>query len=96
MLMPPNDLEDLQRPQRTSAEGADASCGKIIDFFAAKEALRAEAKALEKQMEMQQQIRAAARQRMRVYLPDPWEYIILLLLLVVAVAVGLLVISGFG
>jgi hypothetical protein len=96
MLTPTDYPDELQKPQRRSAEGADVSCGKIIDFFAAKEALRAEAKALEKQIEVQQQIRVAARQRIRVHLPDPWEHVILLLLLVIAVVVGLLVISGFG
>jgi hypothetical protein len=96
MLTPTKNPDELQRPQRKRADGADVSCGKIIDFFAAKEALRAEVKALEKQLEIQQQIRVAAHQRIRVHIPDPWEHVILLVLLVVAVVVGLLVISGFG
>jgi hypothetical protein len=96
MLTPPNYPNEQQRQQRKSADGADVSCGKIIDFFAAREALRAEVKALEKQLEIQQQIRVAPRQRIRVHLPDPWEHVILFLLLVIAVVVGLLVISGFG
>jgi hypothetical protein len=88
---------DNERSQRSPPEDQGISRGKIIDFFAAREALRSEARSADRQRELQQQIRAAARrQARRIQLSDPWENVMLLLLLVAAVALGLLVISGFG
>lgn len=87
---------DDARSQRGPSEDHGISRDKIIDFFAAREALRSEARSADKQRELQQQIRAEARRARRIQLSDPWENVMLLLLLVAAVALGLLVISGFG
>ncbi len=87
---------DTERSRRSSSEKQEISSGKIIDFFAAKETLRSEARSTDKQTELQQQIRAATRQKRRIHLSDPWEDAMLLILLMAAVVLGLLVISGFG
>ena len=87
---------DTEKSRRSSSEKQEISSGKIIDFFAAKEALRSEATSTDKQTELQQQIRTATRQKRRIHLSDPWEDVMLLILLMAAVVLGLLVISGFG
>lgn len=86
--------EDLQKCHGNSTE--KSASGKIIDFFAAREALWSEAKSADEQAELQQQIRPETQRKRRVFLSDPWEDVMLLLLLIAAVVLGLLVISGFG
>jgi hypothetical protein len=88
--------QNVQRPKGISSENQETSSRKIIDFFAAREALRSEAKSVDKQAELQQQLRSEAGPMRHVHLPDPLEDAMLLLLLVAAVVLGLLVISGFG
>jgi hypothetical protein len=88
--------EDVQKCQGNSPEEGEIPPGKIVDFFAAREAMRSDARSAAKQAEFHQQIRAAARDNRRIHLFDPWEDVALLLLLVAAIILGLLIISGFG
>ena len=88
--------EKVEKSQGNSPENGECSAGKIIDFFAAREALRSDARSAAEQAEFHQQIRAAARDNRRIHLFDPWEDVMLLLLLVAAIILGLLIISGFG
>jgi hypothetical protein len=77
-------------------KGSVSSSGKIIDFFAAREALWSEARSADEQAERQLQVRAATRQRRRVHLSDHREDILLVLLPIGAVILVILIISGFG
>jgi hypothetical protein len=88
--------EKVEKSHGNSPENGECSAGKIIDFFAAREALRSDARSAAEQAEFHQQICAATRNKDSVHLSDPWEDFLLLLLLVAAVVLGLLVISGFG
>jgi hypothetical protein len=85
-----------QKSQGNPSESGEISSGKIIDFFAASEALQSEARLVDEQAWLQQQINSATYQKKHIHLSDPWEDVMLLLLLVAAVVLGLLVISGFG
>ena len=85
-----------QKCQGNPSESGEISSGKIIDFFAAREALQSEARLVDEQAWLQQQINSATYQKKRIHLSDPWEDVMLLMLLVAAVVLGLLVISGFG
>jgi len=86
---------DVQKCQGNSPEEGEIPSGKILDFFAAREAMRSDARSAAEQAEFHQQIRAAARDKKRIHLFDPWEDVMLLLLLVAAIVLGLLVISVF-
>jgi hypothetical protein len=88
--------EDVHKCQGNASESEEISSGKIIDFFAAREALQSEAWSADEQTRLQQQIDSATHQKRRIHLSDPWEDIMLLVLLVAAIVLGLLVISGFG
>ncbi len=88
--------EDVQKCQENSPEEGEIPSGKIVDFFAAREATRSDSRSAAEQAEFHQQIRAAARDKRRIHLFDPWEDAMLLLLLVAAMVLGLLIISGFG
>jgi hypothetical protein len=85
-----------QKYQGNPSESGEISTGKIIDFFAAKEAVQSEARLVDEQAWLQQQINSATYQKKRIHLSDPWEDVMLLMLLVAAIVLGLLVISGFG
>jgi hypothetical protein len=67
---------------------------KIIDFFAAREALRSEARFIAQRKASQARLRAAARQQKVVF--DAFETALFLLLLTASAVLGLLAISGFG
>jgi hypothetical protein len=67
---------------------------KIIDFFAAREALRSEARFAAQRKASQSRLRAAARQQKIVF--DAFENAMFLLLLAASAVLGLLAISGFG
>jgi hypothetical protein len=67
---------------------------KIIDFFAAREALQSAARSADKEAELRRHIRAIARQKKHVC--DPFEDLMFLVLLMAAAVLGLLAISGFG
>ena len=88
--------EDVRKSHGNSPEEGEIPSGKIVDFFAAREAMRSDARSAAEQAEFHQQIRAAARDHRRIHLFDPWEDVMLLLLLVAAIVLGLLIISGFG
>ncbi len=88
--------EDVHKCQGNPPESGEISSGKIIDFFAAREALESEAGSVDEQTGLQQQIDSATPQKKRIHLSDPWEDVMLLILLVAAIVLGLLVISGFG
>jgi hypothetical protein len=85
-----------QKCQGNPSESGEISSGKIIDFFAAREALQSEARFVDEQTLLQEQINSATYQKKRIHLSDPWEDVMLLMLLVAAIVLGLLVISGFG
>jgi hypothetical protein len=88
--------QDVHKCQGNPSESGEISSGKIIDFFAAREALQSEARSIDEQTGLQQQIDSATDQKKHIHLSDPWEDVMLLMLLVAAIALGLLVISGFG
>jgi hypothetical protein len=88
--------EDVHKCQGNTSESGEISSGKIIDFFAAREALQLEARSVDEQTGLQQQIDSATHQKKRIHLSDPWEDVMLLMLLVAAIVLGLVVISGFG
>jgi hypothetical protein len=88
--------EDIHKCQGNPSESGEISSGKIIDFFAAREALESEARSIDEQTGLQQQIDSATHRKKRIHLSDPWEDVMLLTLLVAAIVLGLLVISGFG
>jgi hypothetical protein len=88
--------EDAHKCQGNASESGEISSGKIIDFFAAREALKSAAWSVDEQTRLQQQIDSATHQKGRIHLSDAWENSMLLMLLVAAVVLGLLVISGFG
>jgi hypothetical protein len=88
--------EEVEKSPGSSPENRESSAGKIIDFFAAREALQSDARSAAEQAEFHQQIGAAARDKGSVHLSNPWEDLMLLLLLIAAVVLGLLIISGFG
>jgi hypothetical protein len=92
----PTTETSAQKYQGNPSESEEISSGKIIDFFAAREALQSEARSVDEQTGLQQQIHSATHQKKRIQLSDPWEDVMLLLLLVAAVVLGLQVISGFG
>jgi hypothetical protein len=87
-------------PHRASRPNSDLSqnqkipAAKIIDFFAAREALRSEAKFAAQRKASQARLRAAARRQKVVF--DAFENALFLLLLAASAVLGLLVISGFG
>jgi hypothetical protein len=88
--------EDAHKCQGNASESGEISSGKIIDFFAAREARQSAAWSVDEQNRLQQQIDSATHQKGRIHLSDPWEDSMLLMLLVAAVVLGLRVISGFG
>jgi hypothetical protein len=67
---------------------------KIIDFFAAREALQSATRAADKEAELRRQIRTIARQNKHVL--DPFEDLMFLVLLMAAAVLCLLAIAGFG
>ncbi len=83
-----------QKYQGNPSESGEISSGKIIDFFAAREALQSEARLVDEQAWLQQQINSATYQKRRIHLSDPWEDVMLLMLLVAAVVLGLLVMTS--
>jgi hypothetical protein len=68
---------------------------KIIDFFAAREALRSEAKSVVQIKAQQARYHAAGRPRKQVRLFDLVEDFLFIVLIAAAI-LGLLAISGFG
>jgi hypothetical protein len=89
-----------EMPHRVSKPNSDPSqnqkipAAKIIDFFAAREALRSEARCAARRKASQARLRAAARRQKVVF--DAFEDALFLLLLTASAVLGLLVISGFG
>jgi hypothetical protein len=85
---------DVSKSERSSCGNQQIPAAKIIDFFAAREALRSEARfAAERKINLAR-LRALARQEKVVF--DALENALFLLLLAASAVLGLLMISGFG
>jgi hypothetical protein len=85
---------NVSKSGSSSSENPQIAAPKIIDFFAAREALRAEARFAAQRKASQARHRAAARQQKHVF--DLFEGLMFLLLLMAAAVLGLIAISGFG
>jgi hypothetical protein len=84
----------VSRPNSDPSQNQKMPAAKIIDFFAAREALRSEARFAAQRKACQARLRAAARRQKVVF--DAFENALFLLLLAASAVLGLLVISGFG
>ena len=85
---------DVSKSERSSGGNQQIPAAKIIDFFAARETLRSEARfATERKINLAR-LRAMARQEKVVF--DALENALFLLLLAASAVLGLLTISGFG
>jgi hypothetical protein len=85
---------DISKSKSSSTENQQIPAVQIVDFFAAREALRSEARAVAQRKAHQARIRAAARQEKVVF--DAFETALFLLLLTASAVLGLLAIAGFG
>jgi hypothetical protein len=85
---------DISKSKSSYTENQQIPAAKIVDFFAAREALRSEARAVAQRKAHQARIRAAARQEKVVF--DAFETALFLLLLTASAVLGLLAIAGFG
>ena len=85
---------DVSKSKSRQAENQQIPATKIIDFFAAREALRSEARFAGQRKAHQARLRAAARQEKVLF--DAFENALFLLLLTASAVLGLLAISGFG
>jgi len=84
----------VSRSKSDPSQNQKIPAAKIIDFFAAREALRSEARFAAQRKASQARLRAAARRQKVVF--DAFENALFLLLLAASAVLGLLVISGFG
>ena len=83
-------------PKSEAGKNQQIPAPKIIDFFAAREALRSEARSAVQRKARQARFRAAAGLRNEVRVFDLVEDFLFLLLLIAAAVLGFLAISGFG
>jgi hypothetical protein len=88
--LPPN----ISKSKSSYTENQQIPAAKIIDFFAAREALRSEARFAAQRKAHQARLRAAARQQKVIF--DAFENALFLLLLTASAVLGLLAIAGFG
>jgi hypothetical protein len=88
--LPPN----ISKSKASYTENQQIPAAKIIDFFAAREALRSEARFAAQRKAHQARLRAAARQQKVIF--DALENALFLLLLTASAVLGLLAIAGFG
>jgi hypothetical protein len=84
----------VSRPNSDPCQNQKIPAAKIIDFFAAREALRSEARFAAQRKASQSRLRAAARRQKVVF--DAFENALFLLLLTASAVLGLLAIAGFG
>ena len=84
----------VSRPDSGASQNQKIPAAKIIDFFAAREALRSEARFAAQRKASQASLRASARREKVVF--DALENALFLLLLAASAVLGLLAISGFG
>jgi hypothetical protein len=84
----------ISKSERRSCANQQIPAAKIIDFFAAREALRSEARFAAQRKANQARMRTLARQEKVVF--DALENALFLLLLAASAVLGLLAISGFG
>jgi hypothetical protein len=84
----------VSRPNSDPFPNQKIPAAKIIDFFAAREALRSEARFAAQRKASQARLRAAARRQKVVF--DAFENALFLLLLTASAVLGLLAIAGFG
>jgi hypothetical protein len=85
---------NASKSESCRSENQQIPAAKIIDFFAAREVLRSEARSAAQRKVSQATFRAAARREKVVF--DAFENAMFLLLLTAAAVLGLLAISGFG
>jgi hypothetical protein len=85
---------NIPRPRSGTSENQEIPAAKIIDFFAAREALLLEARFAAQMKANRARLRAAAQRQKAVF--DAVETGLFLLLLTAAAVLGLLAISGFG
>jgi len=85
---------NVSKSEPSSSGNQQIPAAKIIDFFAAREALRSEARFAAQRKANQARLRALARQEKVVF--DAFENALFLLLLAASAVLGLLAISGFG
>lgn len=81
----------VSRPNSNPSQNQKIPAAKIIDFFAAREALCSEARFA---AQRKARLRAAARRQKVVF--DAFENALFLLLLTASAVLGLLAIAGFG
>jgi hypothetical protein len=84
----------VSRPNSCPSQNQKIPAAKIIDFFAAREALRSEARFAAQRKASQAELRAKARRQKVIF--DAFENALFLLLLTASAVLGLLAISGFG
>jgi hypothetical protein len=84
----------VSQSKSNPSESQQIPATKIIDFFAAREALRSEARFAAQRRARHASLRAAARRQKVVF--DALENALFLLLLTASTVLGLLAISGFG
>ena len=84
----------VSRPNSGPSQNQKIPAAKIIDFFAAREALCSEARFAAQRKASQTKLRAAARRQKVIF--DAFENALFLLLLTASAVLGLLAISGFG
>jgi hypothetical protein len=85
---------DTSKSKSSYTENQQISAAKIVDFFAAREALRSEARVAAQRKAHQARFRAAARRQKAIF--DAFENALFLLLLTASAVLGLLAIAGFG
>jgi hypothetical protein len=81
----------VSRPNSDPSQNQKIPAAKIIDFFAAREALCSETRFA---AQRKARLRAAARRQKVVF--DAFENVLFLLLLTASAVLGLLAIAGFG
>ncbi len=88
----------VSRPDSGASQNQKIPAAKIIDFFAAREALRSEARFAAQRKASQASLRAAVRAaaRRQKVIFDALENALFLLLLTASAVLGLLAIAGFG
>jgi hypothetical protein len=86
---------NVSTSKSSHTENQQIPATKVIDFFAAREALRLEAARFPAQRNAHQaRLRAAARRQKAIF--DAFENALFLLLLTASAVLGLLAIAGFG
>jgi hypothetical protein len=84
----------VSKSESNPSENQQIPATKIIDFFAAREALGSEARLTAQTKASLARLRTAARQQKVVF--DAFENAMFLLLLTASAVLGLLAIAGFG